>query len=128
MADLVTEWLNAVAMRRQWEEYENNLRKQVIATYFPAAGDGTHRFDFGNGYKLKLVNTTALKLDYEEAAKIVPVIRESEHSGLIPKLFKWTPTLVKREYDVAPSAVRDLLVPAVTSKPSMPQLELEIPK
>ena len=129
-------WEAAVKALAAAKDAEAALRKEVLAEAFAfdpeALREGTENFELGNGYKLKAVFKISRNLNNENEAvdKVLSKIEKTGPEGafIAERLVKWKPELSVSEYKKLPEKFKKLFDEVVTSKESMPSLELVAPK
>lgn len=118
------------------KETEMKLRKQVSDMLFPNAGKGTHRYDLGNGYGVKLAQKFNYKLDRDrtedaldkiEAISADPV-EKALFENAVSRLVKFTPELSQTEYKLLDPRAKAIIDTVLTITPAAPELTLEEPK
>lgn len=145
-------WQKSIQPAKDWKAYENTKRLEVFGLLFDKPTRGTNRFDFGNGYKVKLTYQLTYKLGDKEL--VDPVLGEKvpietqvegtldairalgpEAALLADRLVKWEPKLSETEYyklreDIPIEAeVKKLIESILTiTPPGSPQLAIEEPK
>lgn len=131
-------WRDLAAFAKLATEAEKNTRRAVVAAYYdPALGDGTHNIDLGDGFKLKLVNSTNYKLDDNE--KVDQALEQISRIGadgtfLADRLISWTPKLSVSEFkkleatNAGHQQIKEVLQTILTTGPAMPTLEIVAPK
>ena len=131
---------HAIALAKQWHDAqvalheattrERQARDAFVTQVFPAAIDGTHHADVGNGYSVKYVQTTRLDIANTAAMKelVNKFAQHGETSAVAQKLLSWKPRLSVTQYKALPLWGRGLLDEHITSTPNAPQLELVFPK
>lgn len=103
---------------------ELRARNALFAHAFPNAKIGTNRCDVRDGWKLKGTLPLNYKLDAAQMPAILDELKKLGKSEVIKIDYE----LSLKEYKAAPAEVQKLLVPALTTKPGTPSLELEPPK
>jgi hypothetical protein len=114
------------------KEDESIKRQKVVDLFFPD-GDvpkGTNNIELGWGYVLKIIG----KLNYTVNAAAIPDVRLAlEQQGevaafIADKLFKTKYELSLSQYNDLPANLLPLVLPAITSKPGTPTVEVVAPK
>ena len=148
---IIQNWLTEKAALEQHKQDEMASRTTVSKMLFPNPSKGTQRFQLGQGYAVKLVQTYTYKLGddqaIDESGIKIPVWNQvdaimtkiSEEFGvkgqlLADRLIRWKPELVEKEYllldiqDEDQRKIRDLIDSILEVKPGSPQLTFETPK
>lgn len=149
LSNLMPGWQSAKDELAAIKNEEMRLRKEVTEICFPNPKKGTQRFEFANGFKLKLVHGWAYKLGDkdkigEDGVKIAVAdqvdavldkIAELGAEGrlLAQRLVKWSPELVVSEYEALGNSsvgleAKALIDAILTVEPKSPTLDLEPPK
>ena len=143
-------WLKLRGQLASVKTDEMTSRTTVSGMLFPTPTKGTQRFELGNGYSIKLVQTYTYtlgdkdkvvdglkvkvrdqvddKLDEIEALKL-----DEEATFILERLIKWVPELSVSEYEKLGESAVGLEIKAkideiLTVKPGSPQLTFEEPK
>ena len=127
--ELMIQWHAAraeLAAAKLIVEKEMELRKLVVASFFPEAKEGTNNADLGDGWKLKFTNNFEYKLDEAVMDNIRWQLTEA---GFSPdRVFSYTPKIMLKEYRGLPDNIKPIVDSALTIKPKSPTLELVAPK
>ena len=126
---LLQDWNTAVAQAAQCKPLiaqELELRKAVMAEFFPAAKEGVNNLDMGQGWTLKGTYKVDRKID--EAA--LPAVKEQlrELGVSADTLVKYKPEVATTIYKALPEQARLVFDTALTIKPGSPTVELVPPK
>lgn len=129
-------WEQAVKALGVAKDTEAALRKEVLGEVFAfdleTLREGTENFELGNGYKLKAVFKISRNLNNAEDAvdKVLTKIEKTGAEGafIAERLVNWKPELSVSEYKKLPEKFKKMIDEVVTSKESMPALELIAPK
>lgn len=126
---LLAEWEQArgqLTIAKSLVEKEMELRKKVVAMFFPNPKEGTNNAELAQGWKLKYAHQLDYKLD--EAA--IPAIREQLAAASFSpdKVFAYSPKLILAEYRLLGDNIKPIVDAALTIKPKSPTLELVPPK
>lgn len=103
---------------------EMALRKELTDSLMPQPVEGTHTFELGNGYKLKLQASFSRSIDDTQFASVFGRLP----AGTDKKVLRWIPGLNKKGYDDLPAAERAIFDECVSLKLGAPQLSIEAPK
>lgn len=126
---LLQDWNTAVAKAVECKPlilHEQELRKAVMAEFFPAAKEGVNNLDMGQGWTLKGTYKIDRKID--EAA--LPAVKEQlrELGVNADTLVKYKPEVATTVYKTLPEQARLVFDTALTIKPGSPTVELVPPK
>ena len=105
---------------------EQDLRKKVIATVFPAPSEGANKFDLANGWALKA--TCPVTRTVDDAAFDLLRPKLAELGVIADTLVKTKLSLETKAYRNLSDATRALVDEALTIKPGSYTLELVPPK
>ncbi len=105
---------------------EQDLRKKVIATVFPAPSEGVNKFDLANGWALKA--TCPVTRTVDDAAFDLLRPKLAELGVIADTLVKTKLSLETKAYRNLSDATRALVDEALTIKPGSYTLELVPPK
>ena len=120
----IAEWQTAKNNLRQWQDYERQLRDQIVEGEFPTPSEGTNKKTLPDGRILKLVHSINRTL--EDGPKLDLVLDRFEKAGVdVDALVTFKPSLGKKAYDALKPAFRKTLDELITSKPGSPQLTIE---
>ena len=108
---------------------EMEMRKYIVESNsqgIDAGVVGTQNVDLGNGWKLKAVikDTYTLDADNDKVEAALDKLEDWQADRLV----KWSPRMLKREYDELTDAQRDTFNDVVTIKRTSPTLSLVAPK
>jgi hypothetical protein len=105
---------------------EMELRKHIVAGQFDVDKIGTQNVELGNGWKLKAVvkETFTLSSDVDAVEAMLDGLEDWQADRLV----KWSPRLMKKEYDELDAEDRAKVDKVLTIKPASPTLELVAPK
>lgn len=127
---LMMEWDEArkdAAIAKKVIEREQELRKKVVASLFPDPREGVNTIELNGGWKLKYTHKIDYKVD--EAVLISTVVPKLAEVGKsADDMFKYTPSLMVKEYKALDDNVKSIVNLAVTIKPGSPTMELAAPK
>lgn len=126
---LLRDWNTAVAQVATCKPLiaqEQELRKAVMAEFFPTPKEGVNNLDMGQGWTLK--GTYKIDRKVDEAA--LPAVKEQlRELGInADTLVKYKPELATTSYKALPEQARLIFDTALTIKPGSPTLELIPPK
>lgn len=126
---LLRDWNTAVAQVAACKPIitqEQELRKAVMAEFFPVPKEGVNSLDMGQGWTLKGIYKIDRKVD--EAA--LPAVKEKlrELGVNADTLIKYKPEVAITIYKALPEQARLIFDTALTIKPGSPTLELIPPK
>lgn len=127
--NLLAEWEQAkaaVPAAAQVIAREQDLRKKVIATVFPAPNEGVNKFDLANGWALKA--TCPVTRTVDDAAFDLLRPKLAELGVIADTLVKTKLSLETKAYRNLSDATRALVDEALTIKPGSYTLELVPPK
>ena len=105
---------------------EQDLRKKVIATVFPAPSEGVNKLDLANGWALKA--TCPVTRTVDDAAFDLLRPKLAELGVIADTLVKTKLSLETKAYRNLSDATRALVDEALTIKPGSYTLELVPPK
>ena len=105
---------------------EQDLRKKVIATVFPAPSEGVTKFDLANGWALKA--TCPVTRTVDDAAFDLLRPKLAELGVIADTLVKTKLSLETKAYRSLSDVTRALVDEALTIKPGSYTLELVPPK
>lgn len=127
-------WQSADHQLHAAKERESAARDALVKAFYPNGyvPKGTNNFDIGQGYVVKIVGKINYTVDGEAANLAVSALRQHSPEGqfIAERLFHWKPDLSVSEYDKIidkPDLMR-LVLPAITSKPGTPSVEIVQPK
>jgi hypothetical protein len=111
------------------KEAEMEARTAAVNLFFPNGHvpKGTNNFDLGDGWEAKFTGVLNFKVD-DAAAKVAvqALASQGEKGALVAeRLFRWEPKLSVTEYNQLPPEFMPLVLPAITSSPGTPQLEIK---
>ncbi len=122
------------------KELELALRLETTARYFSGKTEkGTHNFELGNGYILKLVNGENIKVADVEGQKLDDTLDEIAKIGnlgavMADEIVKFKPTLAVTEYkklvdnnDDQAKRIKALIDKHITVTPATPTIEFVEP-
>lgn len=127
---LLSEWeeakRKAVTIAKPLVEKEMELRKKVAESFFPEPVEGTNNAELQAGWKIKYTHA----LDYKLDDAVMASVRWSlEEAGISPdNIFKYTPSLILKNYRNLGDNIKPIVDAALTIKPKSPTLELIAPK
>jgi hypothetical protein len=114
------------------KEDESIKRQKVCDLFFPNGHvpKGTNNIELGNGYVLKIVGKLNFTVDAKEVDAVkLALSQQGEVAAFIgEKLFKHSYELSVTQYNDLPPNLRPLVLPAVSSKPGTPTVEVIAPK
>ena len=126
---LLRDWNTAVAQVVQCKPLilqEQELRKAVMAEFFPAPKEGVNSLDMGQGWTLKGTYKIDRKID--EAALPAAFAQLREIGFNADTLVKYKPEVATTIYKTLPDQARLIFDTALTIKPGSPTVELISPK
>lgn len=119
--ELVVRWRHADDMRKQWEAYELECRRDLFINCFPNVKQGTTRIDLAPGFMLE--TTTGFNITLDNKGDRVDGV--AQHIGKwAPSVFKWKPSLLLNGYKALPIEYKKLVDPLVTASPKTPSLKI----
>lgn len=126
---LLRDWNTAVVQTVAAKELiaqEQELRKAVMAEFFPTPKEGANNLDMGQGWTLKGIYKIERKVD--EAA--LPAVKEQlRQLGVnADTLIKYKPEVATTIYKTLSEQARLVFDAALTIKPGSPTVELIPPK
>jgi len=120
---------------------EMELRREIMATAFPAAKEGVNNHDLGHGYTLKGTRKVEYSLSNTDDSgwltdAAVEAIEKLGEDGpfIAERLVTWKPSLSVKEYKaLSPTnpihiRIRELIDTALTIKDGAPTIEITPPK
>lgn len=124
--EAIMSWNEAKAALDAAKAREMELRKHIVAAQFDTSKVGTQNVELGNGWVLKAVvkETYTLSSDTDK----VDAVLDGFEDWQADRLVKWSPRLMKKEYDELDAEDRAKLEPILTIKAASPTLELVAPK
>lgn len=105
---------------------EQQLRKQVFASFYPAPKEGTNTLELAEGWKLKGVYKLDRKIDEAALPAVAEQLREMGVNS--DTLIAWKPDLKTATYKELTAEQRAVFDQALTVKPGSPTVELVAPK
>jgi hypothetical protein len=137
----LAEWNKLQANIKSLVAQEAEMRRSLFGSAFPQLNEGTDYFDLGNGYRLKGVQGTSYSLNnsVKEGLKTDAAVEQIEKLGpaaevYAEKLINWKPELSVKAYkdllltDPLQKRIKDIIDTVLTTKPSMPTMEIVAPK
>lgn len=126
---LLSEWQNAKLKAIEVAPIiarEMELRKRVVASFWPNPVEGTNNQELDAGWKLKYVHNYEYKVD--DAA--LPLLREelAKEEFSADRLFSYQAKLMLKEYRALGNNIKSKVDQVLTIKPKSPTLELIPPK
>lgn len=105
---------------------EQELRKAVMAEFFPEPKEGVNNLDMGQGWTLK----GTYKVDRKVDEAVLPAVQEQlrELGVNADTLVKYEPKLATAAYRALSEQARLVFDTALTIKPGSPTVELVPPK
>lgn len=125
IADLV-EWQEIVKKMKKLKVQEHFLRLKCFNGFFPAPKEGTNNYDLPEHYVLKGKHNINRNIDPAALATLAPGLREAGIA--VEVMVKYTPELVKAEYNKLTAEEQVLFDQVLTVKPGSPGLEIVLPK
>ena len=129
---LIQNWLDAQSASKAAVELERDLRKAVMASFYPdeQPEKGTFNQELGNGYKLKFGFKQTLTLNAALVNDVLSEIERSSEDGkfIAERLVKFKPELSLTEYNNLSDTHRHIIDRIVTTKPASPTIEFVEPK
>lgn len=127
--DQIMTWQGVQKQLEALKEQEMTMRKHIVESNshgFDASKIGTQTTDLGNGWKLKAVvkNTYTLDPDNDKVEAALDALEDWQADRLV----KWSPRMMKTEYDQLSDAQREAFNEVVTIKLAAPTLTLVAPK
>lgn len=107
-------------------EPEMLARKEVMATAFPEANEGTNTIELGGGWKLKGVRKIDRKLDEASLPDTIVALRAA--GVMTDRLVEYKPQLKIAEFRELTEEQKIILASSLTEKDASPSLELVPPK
>lgn len=140
-AQVLSAHIEAKKALEKAKERELALRLETQARYFPGnVVKGTHNFELGNGYSLKLVNGENIKVADVEGQSLEDTLDEIAKIGnlgavMADEIVKFKPSLAVVEYkklvdnnDEQAKRIKALIDKHITVTPATPTLEFVEPK
>lgn len=127
--ELLTIWwkaVDAVAATKPLVEKERDIRKQVIAEFFPKPKEGSNLSEIDNGWHLKLNYPMKREIDEALVQAVRDTLEAADHSG--DKVIVMRPKLDLKEYRGMPKKATDIIDRCIIMKPGSASLELVPPK
>lgn len=119
--ELVARWEHAVSIRKQWEAYEIECRRDLFNAAFPSPVTGMNRRQLPDGRWLEAITGYNIKLDNKDD-KVDAV---SQHIGKhAPLVFSWKPSLLLSGYKVLPHEHKKMVDDLIVATPKMPDLKI----
>jgi hypothetical protein len=111
------------------KEAESAARTAAVMAFFPNGHvpKGTNNFDLGDSWEAKFTGVLNFKVDDAAAKVAVQALYSQGEKGafVADRLFRWEPKLSVTEYTKLPPEYLPLVLPAITSSPGTPQLEIK---
>ena len=131
----IAEWYKLQAQLAPLKATEAMMRTRLAGHFFPNPTEGSAE----NKHKLEDGTGAILQMDHKVNRKVLPpeldtlkakIDAEGSNLPKLPfnKLIKYTPELVKAEYNKLTAEERALFDEALDIKPGMPDLKVVIPK
>lgn len=128
----IMKWQQANHARVNAIAAEETARKELCDAFFPNGHvpKGTNTIPLGNDYELKIVGKLNFSVDNSKVPEVKASMKaKGDIAGYIAdNLFKAKYDLSITEYNKLPPDLLSLVLPAVTSKPGMPTVEVVAPK
>lgn len=124
--EAIMSWNEAKAALDAAKAREMELRKHIVGSQFDVTKVGTQNVELGNGWVLKAVVKETYTLSSDTDA--VDAVLDGFEDWQADRLVKWSPRLMKKEYDELDAEDRAKLEPILTIKAASPTLELVAPK
>lgn len=113
-------WLDAKAKERAAIEVRRSLEDELM-NQFGSNLEGTRNVS-DSGYKIKIVERVANKVDGEKLQELAHEAGLSEHLG---QLFRWVPSINMAAWQAADESITQALLEAITTKASRPSFTIE---
>lgn len=124
--EIVLKWKEAKEQLDEAKALEMELRNAIVSMCFDESNVGTQNIDLGAGWKLKAVVKESYNLSSDTDK--VDAVLDTFEDWQAERLVKWSPRLMKKEYDELDAEDRAKLEPILTIKAASPTLELVAPK
>lgn len=124
--EAIMAWDEAKKTLERAKAREMELRKHIVGGQFDVEKIGTQNVELGNGWKLKAVvkETFTLSSDVDAVEAMLDGLEDWQADRLV----KWSPRLMKKEYDELDAEDKAKVDAVLTIKAASPTLELVAPK
>ncbi len=128
MQSTMSEWFDVSVKLKEMKALETKLRKEVLTELFPEEErkEGMNNFALPDNYVAKCGQPYTRKVDPAAFDAIKELLRDVDARP--EKLVKWTPELVKAEYNKLTEKQLKVFDDCLITKPGSASLEIVLPK